>query len=123
TGTAQKLDPATGRYSPTDYISSFVGFAPLGRPRFAILVVIDSPQGKHYGSEVAGPVFAKLARQMLAVRGIPPERPMPLSPARIPARGSAPVPAAIRDMRSPIEAVRPSRPALPRPSLLKNGPG
>ena len=31
-GTAQKIDPATGRYSATQYNSSFVGFAPVNDP-------------------------------------------------------------------------------------------
>jgi cell division protein FtsI (penicillin-binding protein 3) len=34
TGTAQKVDPATGAYSKTKYIGSFAGFAPVNNPRF-----------------------------------------------------------------------------------------
>ncbi len=54
-GTAQKIDPATGRYSPTQYNSSFVGFAPVNEPAVTILVVLDSPVGAHHGGEVGGP--------------------------------------------------------------------
>jgi cell division protein FtsI/penicillin-binding protein 2 len=43
TGTAQKIDPQTGKYSTKDYIVSFAGFAPADNPRIAVLVVIDSP--------------------------------------------------------------------------------
>src|SRR5437868_213738 len=32
TGTAQKLDPATGTYSRTKYVASFAGFAPINNP-------------------------------------------------------------------------------------------
>ncbi|HVE12985.1 MAG TPA: penicillin-binding protein 2 [Elusimicrobiota bacterium] len=122
TGTAQKLDPATGKYSPTDYISSFAGFAPVGAPKFTILVVVDSPQGKHYGSEVAGPVFAKLARQMLALRGIPPELPLPLAPARSRGRSVADaIPSGAATVPAKRKSPPASRPSLPRPSLLKSG--
>ena len=56
-GTAQKIDPATGRYSPNQYNSSFVGFAPVNEPAVTILVVLDSPVGAHHGGEVGGPGF------------------------------------------------------------------
>jgi cell division protein FtsI (penicillin-binding protein 3) len=65
-GTAQKIDPATGRYSATQYNSSFVGFAPVNEPAITILVVLDSPVGAHHGGEVGGPVFKRVAEQVLA---------------------------------------------------------
>ncbi|HAH07258.1 MAG TPA: peptidoglycan glycosyltransferase [Elusimicrobia bacterium] len=77
TGTAQKIDPATGRYSPSDYVSSFVGYVPADEPRLTIAVVVDSPRVGYYGSEVACPVFARLARMMLARLGVPPREPLP----------------------------------------------
>src|SRR5580765_1919344 len=43
TGTAQKIDPATGRYSRTKVIASFTGFAPINNPAVTILVSVDSP--------------------------------------------------------------------------------
>jgi cell division protein FtsI (penicillin-binding protein 3) len=69
-GTAQKIDPATGRYSRTQYNSSFVGFAPVNNPAIAILVVLDSPVGPHHGGEVGGPVFRRVAEQVLAYLGV-----------------------------------------------------
>ena len=45
-GTAQKIDPDTGRYSPNQYVASFVGFAPVNEPAVTILVVFDSPVGR-----------------------------------------------------------------------------
>jgi cell division protein FtsI (penicillin-binding protein 3) len=77
TGTAQKIDPATGRYSHTDYMASFAGFAPVNDPAVTILAVLDSPQGGHEGNETAGPVFKRVAEQVLAYLDIPHDVPMP----------------------------------------------
>jgi cell division protein FtsI (penicillin-binding protein 3) len=76
-GTAQKIDPATGRYSKTQYNSSFVGFAPVNSPLISILVVLDSPVGPHHGGEVGGPVFKRVAEQILAYRDEPHDVPAP----------------------------------------------
>jgi len=70
TGSAQKIDPATGRYSPTQLIASFVGFAPLNTPAVAILVSLDSPVGLHEGGQVAAPVFKRVAEQTLNYLGV-----------------------------------------------------
>lgn len=75
TGTAQKIDPETGTYSPDDFISSFAGYVPARSPRLAILAVIDSPRVGHYGSEVAAPLFSRVARYALALEGVPPDDP------------------------------------------------
>ncbi len=76
-GTAQKIDTNTGRYSPNQYIASFVGFAPVNEPAVTILVVLDSPQGAHHGGEVGGPVFKRIAEQVLAYMDEPHDVPMP----------------------------------------------
>jgi len=76
-GTAQKVDPATGRYSRTQYNSSFVGFAPVNNPAITILAVLDSPVGPHHGGEVGGPVFKRVAEQALAYLGVPHDVPSP----------------------------------------------
>jgi cell division protein FtsI (penicillin-binding protein 3) len=65
TGSAQKIDPGTGRYSPTQYIASFTGFAPINNPAVTILVSLDSPVGLHEGGMVAAPVFRRIAEQVL----------------------------------------------------------
>jgi cell division protein FtsI (penicillin-binding protein 3) len=70
-GTAQKIDPATGRYSANQYVSSFVGFAPVNEPAVTILVVLDSPVGAHHGGEVGGPVFKRIAEQVLSYLDVP----------------------------------------------------
>src|SRR5215472_3278411 len=66
TGTAQKTDPATGRYSKSHYIASFTGFAPVNSPAVSVLVVLDSPVGPHEGGLVAAPVFSRVMQQVLA---------------------------------------------------------
>lgn len=129
TGTAQKRDPETGTYSATDFIVSFAGYAPARDPLFTILVIVDSPRVGKYASEVAAPVFSRLARQLLALRGVPPEDPLPLKltgPAA-PAR-SAPPRAVTKPDAPPAEApereaidpkTEPGRAPLPRPSFLE----
>jgi cell division protein FtsI (penicillin-binding protein 3) len=77
TGTAQKIDPATGRYSPTDLIASFAGFAPVNDPVLTILVQLDSPVGPHDGGVVAAPVFKRVAEQVLAYLNVPQDIPLP----------------------------------------------
>jgi cell division protein FtsI/penicillin-binding protein 2 len=74
TGTAQKID-ASGNYSKTHYIASFVGFAPVRQPAVTILVVIDCPVGAIYGSEVAAPVFRSIAEQILGYLSVPQDNP------------------------------------------------
>ena len=76
-GTAQKIDPATGRYSKSQYIASFVGFAPVNEPVLTILVALDSPVGAHFGGDVGGPVFKRIAEQTLAYLDVPRDVPMP----------------------------------------------
>ncbi len=75
-GTAQKIDPKTGRYSPTQYVASFVGFAPVNEPAVTILVVLDSPVGQHMGGNLGGPVFKRIAEQVLAYLDVPRDVPV-----------------------------------------------
>jgi cell division protein FtsI (penicillin-binding protein 3) len=89
TGTAQKVDPAGG-YSRSDYVASFVGFAPAEDPRAVVLVMIDTPRGQHYGGVVAGPAFRAIARAALDALGSG----AGLLEARSPAPGPPPAPRA-----------------------------
>ncbi|HEX4924296.1 MAG TPA: penicillin-binding protein 2 [Bdellovibrionales bacterium] len=70
TGTAQKLGP-DGRYMHA-YISSFAGFVPANDPRFVIYIAYDDPREKYYGSEVAAPVFARVAGHAVRESGLAP---------------------------------------------------
>src|ERR1700676_1140188 len=81
TGSAQKIDPVTGRYSATQFIASFTGFAPINNPAVTILVSLDSPVGLHEGGQVAAPVFKRIAEQVLAYLDVP--RDVPLNPKLI----------------------------------------
>ena len=75
TGTAQKVDPVTRTYADDLYVASFIGVVPASRPRLAIAVVVNEPDGeKHYGGEVAGPVFKRIAERSLAYLGVRPDR-------------------------------------------------
>ena len=83
TGTAQKIDPETRRYSTEDYVASFVGFAPVNSPSILVVVVLDSPVGKYYGGQVAAPVFPRIATEVLRFRDVPPELPLDNAPRPI----------------------------------------
>ncbi len=71
TGTAQKVDPATGRYSKTKYVASFIGFTPVNNPAITIAVILDSPVGLHQGGQVCAPVFKRVAQQVLEYLHVP----------------------------------------------------
>ncbi|MDR2676462.1 MAG: penicillin-binding protein 2 [Endomicrobium sp.] len=64
TGTAQKVDPLTKRYSTKNYVVSFCGMIPAINPEIVILVIIDEPKhSNYYASSVASPIFAKIAEK------------------------------------------------------------
>jgi cell division protein FtsI (penicillin-binding protein 3) len=70
TGTAQKVE--NGTYSNTDYVASFVGFAPAQRPKLLVAVVVDQPLYVHFGGAVAAPVFGQIASFALPYLGVRP---------------------------------------------------
>ena len=74
TGTAQKFNPAIGAYSSTLHTSSFVGFGPVQKPAFSMIVVIDEPKDKYHGGEVAAPLFRKIAQRLFLYLRIPPQK-------------------------------------------------
>ena len=71
TGTAQKVDPATGAYSRTKYVGSFAGFAPINNPAVVVAVILDSAVGLHQGGQVAAPVFQRITQQVLEYLHVP----------------------------------------------------
>lgn len=73
TGTAQIINPLTKRYSKEKYVSSFVGFVPVNKPRLALIVVIYEPKGQIYGGVVAAPVFKGITDQALSYLDVPRE--------------------------------------------------
>jgi cell division protein FtsI (penicillin-binding protein 3) len=79
TGTAQKVDPATGVYSKTKYVASFAGFAPVNDAKVAIAVILDSAVGLHQGGQVSAPVFQRVAQQVLEYMHVPHDVELPPS--------------------------------------------
>lgn len=70
TGTAERIDPLTGRYS--GYTASFIGFAPADAPRYVISVTIQDPKNGHYGGALGGPVFKKVMTFVLQSKHVAP---------------------------------------------------
>ncbi len=79
TSTAQKVDPATGKYSADKYTAVFAGFVPVDHPRLVVAVVLDEPTIGHYGGDLAGPVFRRVSESSLRYLGVTPTA----SPAKI----------------------------------------
>ena len=69
TGTAEKAED--GGYSESDFVASFVGFAPADNPGLLAVIVVDEPRGSYYGGEVAAPAFGEIADFALPYLGIP----------------------------------------------------
>ena len=70
TGTAEKA--IKGGYSKTDFIASFIGFAPAKNPRLLVAVMVDTPRGDIYGGTVAAPAFERIMEFALPYLKIPP---------------------------------------------------
>ncbi|MEN9396912.1 MAG: Penicillin-binding protein 2 [Pseudomonadota bacterium] len=72
TGTAHKQE---GRgYADKKYRGFFVGIAPIDKPRIVVAVMIDEPNnGKHFGGDVAAPVFSETVQQSLRMLGVQPD--------------------------------------------------
>ncbi|MDX1933577.1 MAG: penicillin-binding protein 2 [Capsulimonadales bacterium] len=72
TATAQVARTGGRGYSPDEFISSFIGIAPVEKPRFVIAVSVSKPKGGiHYGGAVAGPVFKEIAEKALLAWRVP----------------------------------------------------
>ena len=102
TGTAQKMDPATRRYSRAPGVLSFVGFVPADDPRLAMIVLLDEPKNEKWGSEAAAPIFAAIGREALRYLNVAP-------------RDSSPVPI----VRGELARATPER---ARPAASAEGP-
>jgi cell division protein FtsI/penicillin-binding protein 2 len=79
TGTAQMV--VDGRYQPGDYAASFIGMVPYKHPRYVIYVKVEDPIGSYYGSLVAAPAFAQIARAAMLHAGVLPEGASAAQPA------------------------------------------
>ncbi len=65
TGTAQKIDPLTGKYSRTKTMASFIGFFPAYSPKYIIYVILDEPKKYRTGGSAAAPLFKQVALLVL----------------------------------------------------------
>jgi len=70
TGTASMV--VDGAYRAGYYAASFIGMVPYSRPRYVIFVKLERPIGAYYGSVVAGPAFAEIARAAMLHAGVLP---------------------------------------------------
>lgn len=74
TGTAWYYDVERGGYDTKNYISLFVGFVPVSKPRIVAVITIHGPRGKEYGGgQVAAPVFAKIAAGAMRILNVAPD--------------------------------------------------
>lgn len=72
TGTGEKIDPKTGRYSPAAVIASALAIFPTEDPRFIIYVVIDHPRGsEYYGGRIAAPIIREMGQELIRYYGLP----------------------------------------------------
>ena len=72
TGTAQI--PVAGHYDATNTNHSFIGFAPVGNPKFVMLVTLKSPQTSPWAAETAAPLWYSIAKDLFPYFGIAPEK-------------------------------------------------
>lgn len=71
TGTANRVDPATGRYR--GYTSSFAGFAPADNPRITVYCAIqNATKGGYFGGQICGPIYKEVMEFALKTLQIPP---------------------------------------------------
>ncbi|MBO1333407.1 penicillin-binding protein 2 [Streptomyces sp. VRA16 Mangrove soil] len=71
TGTANRVDPATGRYK--GYTSSFAGFAPADKPRVTVYCAIqNATKGSYFGGQICGPIYKKVMEFALKSLQVPP---------------------------------------------------
>ncbi|MER5444376.1 penicillin-binding protein 2 [Streptomyces sp. NPDC002764] len=80
TGTANRVDPATGKYR--GYTSSFAGFAPADNPRVTVYCAIqNATKGNYFGGQICGPIFKEVMEFALKTLQVPPTG---AQPARLP---------------------------------------
>ncbi|MEU6594406.1 penicillin-binding protein 2 [Streptomyces sp. NPDC046881] len=78
TGTANRVDPATGRYR--GYTSSFAGFAPADNPRITVYCAIqNATAGSYFGGQICGPIYKQVMEFALKTLQVPPTGAKPAS--------------------------------------------
>jgi cell division protein FtsI/penicillin-binding protein 2 len=74
TGTAQIVDPTTGKYYPDKYLHSFFGYFPSYDARFIVFLFAYQPVGAPYASQTWAPPFHTLTQFLINYYDIPPDR-------------------------------------------------
>ncbi|MDI3387123.1 penicillin-binding protein 2 [Streptomyces sp. B-S-A8] len=71
TGTANRVDPKTGRYK--GYTASFAGFAPADKPRIAVYCAVQNPtKGSYFGGQICAPIYKTVMEFALKTLQVPP---------------------------------------------------
>ncbi|MFB8353632.1 peptidoglycan D,D-transpeptidase FtsI family protein [Streptomyces niveus] len=71
TGTANRVDPVTGRYK--GYTASFAGFAPADDPQITVYCAIQNPtEGSYFGGQICGPIYKEVMEFALKSLQVPP---------------------------------------------------
>lgn len=71
TGTAQMIDPATRRYSDTDFIASTIALFPSQAPEYIVYAAIFKPKGASiYGGRIAAPFVKDVANTVADLYGV-----------------------------------------------------
>lgn len=71
-GTAQRIDPETGTYSDSDFMSSVLALFPTEDPKLIVYVILQVPKGRNtYGGRIASPIVKELAERLSPYYGIP----------------------------------------------------
>ena len=107
TGTAQKLDSTTRRYSRAPGVLSFVGFVPADEPRLVLLVLLDEPKNEKWGSEAAAPIFAAIAAPVLRYLEVPPRDATPIQIVTGPGADDTPRVQLVSTTAAPVGGVMP----------------
>lgn len=72
TGTTKKV--VNGFYSSSHLILSFIGYAPVEKPRFLVAIMVDEPdfiKANAASSDVAPPLFRTIAKDLFSYMNIP----------------------------------------------------
>ena len=73
TGTAQLVDPVTGKYAEGEVVHTFFGYFPSKSPQFLIFLYAVSPQAEYAATTLTAP-FSTLSNFLITHYAIPPDR-------------------------------------------------
>jgi cell division protein FtsI (penicillin-binding protein 3) len=74
TGTAQKFDFKTGKYSMEKVVAYFVGYFPATNPKYVAGIMVDEPKGRAFGGTAAAPYFKELVERVAFYEMLKPDK-------------------------------------------------